>query len=271
MTTLTVELSKEDKSKIRNCDYYLHTKTIMQSHEDYQYHEVGTVIQIKHKQETRGRAEYIGDNNRPYKFLIIEKDGGFLFAKRIISTGKPGELVTCLTIEYPSDRFEIEVEPDMADAMLLDAEYDPLKTEKNYQAKKNKASRLNKKKQINFNTPQEAYDFVKGMKVGETYYTSVYSYGGEITTYEVKEVKVVPLSNAEKADRWLDYPGFYTQNNISDRILVTLKMTSTECRWGADLQIEFFNFIDKNIGETKYSWKYRALYKEKPIKPTDIQ
>ena len=270
MTNVKIDLTQEDIKKINNCDFYKQTKTIMKSCEDYQFHEVGTVVQIKYKQD--GQVRYVSGGDRPYRYLIINKDEGFIFAKRIISTGQPGEYVSCLTIEYPSNYYEIEVEPNMADAMLLDIDYDPLKEEKDYKAKKAKASRMNARKRLEFNSPQEAYDFIKTMKVGDTYYTADTSFGSIQSTYVVKEIKTRPVVGYDPNSKWLsDNPRLYGVNNFKDVVQVILTCTTTEHKWSKyDITLDFYRLINKRIGDENYNYKYITLYKEKPVKVTDI-
>lgn len=273
------ELSAEDKKKVNECDGYKSSKRIMKSFADYSEYEVGTAVFIKENSLKRGTS-YVGaghDNSHPRdKYIIIHKDGGFIFAKRIIASGKPGAPVTCLTIEYPSDRYELEVDGDYLDAILLDTvdSYDPTATAKDLAKKKNKASRTNNKNRIIFDTPLAAYNYISNLKIGDELWGADYSYGTGTRKYKVSDIKTYDLDKTQQA-RTYSYGnyssghrhGSYLKEKLPKGIEVTLQVVENENKYGSsDRNIHFYSVL--NTDDYKYSMK--ILYNKKPIKPEDV-
>ena len=96
---MSTELSKDDKKRIKNCEYYSLSKRIMKDHEIYKNVNIGEVYFIKSK-DYDGNDRYVtgGYTRDPAKYMVIHKDEGFIFAKRIIASGKLGKEISCLTI-----------------------------------------------------------------------------------------------------------------------------------------------------------------------------
>lgn len=184
-------ISKEDLTKVKNCEYYLRTKQVMKNAEVYKNIQVGEVYYIKHK-DYNGKEEYVsaGWNADPSKYIVFHKDGGFVFIKRIIASGKPGQEVYCLTTQFNVDEYWLEADPDYVNSILLQDEgsYDPFAASKLEANKKNKARRKNKKLEITFDNSQEAYDFVCSLKPGDVFYDSYTTYGSSIVAWEVTNV-----------------------------------------------------------------------------------
>lgn len=270
------ELTADEKKRIKDCEGYRSTKRIMQSYSDYSEYEVGTAVFVRDKLNGENRMVGTGYNNsgQPDKFLIINKDGGFLFAKKIISTGKPGTIVSCLTIEYPSDRYELVVDGDYLDAMLLDTEYDPTSSAKELVKKKNKASRINSKNRLAFNTPNEAYEYLKNITIGEVIWSASTTFGNGITKYEVASVTpfVIDRKHHGSTSGWrgsyCPHPhGSHIDYSFTTGIRVTLKFISSEDRYGHyDREIHFYDIV----ADPKFKTYSNTLYSKKPIKPEDV-
>jgi hypothetical protein len=271
------ELSIEDKKKVNACNGYRSSKRIMKSFADYSEYEVGTAVFIKENLKN-GTTCYVGadyNNIHPRdKYIIIHKDEGFIFAKRIIACGKPGTLVVCLTIDYPSDRYELEVDGDYLDAMLLDTvdSYDPTATAKDLIKKKNKASRTNNKNRIIFDTALAAYNYIANLKIGDELWGADYSYGTGTRKYVVSNIKIYDLDKTQQARTGYGCShkhGSYLKEKLPKGIEVTLQVIENENRYGSssDRNIHFYSIM--STGDD-YKYSAEILYNKRPLKPEDV-
>ncbi len=181
------ELTKEDKDRVLNCDYYQLVKNIMKSHETYKNFKVGDVFFIKYNKVYVSRI-YGGKRD---KFMVFYKDeNDFVFIKRINANGKLGKEVQCLTTQYPSPTYEIEPDPEYLDSILFEneSEYDPLKAEKELNKLKSRARRKNKKLELIFDNDAEAFNAIKQFKVGDVIYDTKTTYGEGIMEWTVTKV-----------------------------------------------------------------------------------
>ena len=215
------DLSKEDKSRIKNCEYYLRTKKIMKNLEEYKKLEVGEVYYIKTKNRD-GKEEYVsaGWNNEPAKYMVFHKDeDGFAFIKRILASGKMGKEVTCLTTSYDVEDYWLESDPDQVNSILLDNEsgYDPMAASKEMTSKKNKARRRNKKLELDFDTHKAAHDYIKTLKVGDVIYDSVAAYGSGILSWKVTDVASRPVDNTDTRSTYQKQWGYPVGNTREDQ------------------------------------------------------
>lgn len=280
MSEIIEELSAEDKKKVNACDGYRSSKRIMKSFADYSEYEVGTAVFIKENLKN-GTTCYVGagyNNLHPRdKYIIIHKDEGFIFAKRIIASGKPGTLIVCLTIEYPSDRYELEVDGDYLDAMLLDTvdSYDPTATAKDLAKKKNKASRTNNKNRIIFDTPLAAYNYISNLKIGDELWGADYSYGTGTRKYKVSDIKTYDLDKTQQARTGYGYGnyssghrhGSYLKEKLPKGIEVTLQVVENENKYGSsDRNIHFYSVLSTD----DYKYSVEILYSKRPLKPEDV-
>jgi hypothetical protein len=266
------ELSLGDKQRIDSCDNYKLVKRIMQSCEDYAEFEIGLAVYIKRKKDNN----YIGtgySNTEPkHKFIIMYKDGGFLFAKRIIASGNPGAQITCITIEFPSDVYELEVDSDYLDSMLLDTEYDATAGAKDLAKKKMQATKINNRHKIQFNTPIESYHFLNNMKQGDIVWGCETSFGNQITKYQVASVETYLLDPRQKAYRgWsgkmLNHPHeTYLSEGFTQGILIELSVLESENKYTGSKKVYFYNITQNE----KYKHSNTCIYRNKPTKPEEI-
>lgn len=259
-------LTPDDRKRINGCDYYTFVKTIMKSAEDYKDYEVGSAVYIRNKTTNKRSGQEYDISKSADKYIIVENDNGFLFAKRINANGKPGVAITCLTIEYKSEKYTLEVDDDYVEAMLLDNQesYDPLANAKDLSRRKNKATRENQKKRLMFNTDAEAYAYLSTIKIGDTFFDADYSYGGGVTEYVVDHIIVRPAV-AGTGTGWSRNYGDdeYIARGFKDYILIHLKAVSSTKKYTYDNEFQY-----KHISKES-SWN-KMLFKEKPLSPEDV-
>jgi hypothetical protein len=270
-------ITPEDQKRINACDDYQSTKRIMRSCEAYRDHEVGTAVYIKENFPNQTVTSYVGQgyqNKEPaHKFIIIENDAGFVFAKRILASGKPGVEVTCLSIRYPSDCYELVVDSDYLDSMLLDTDYDPTSAAKDLARRKGKASRDNNKLRIMFDTPKEAYDYLNNLKIGDNVWGAETTFGSNITKYKVSEINRFPLNPMERTYQrsWMPYeqPNVHVHSikeGLPQGIKVRFEVQESDTRYTYAQDVYFYNICKK----VEYKDSSTTLYNRKPFKPEDI-
>lgn len=257
------ELSKLDKKRILGCDNYSKTKEIMAAHEKYKDLPLGEVYFIKSMgYDGKWRYENRGYNSKPSKFMIFYKDDdGFVFMKRINADGKLGVEITCLTTQYSNPSFIIEPDPEFVEAIIFEntESYDPLKAEKDYNKKKGKASRKNKKLEIKFETPLEAYNYIKTLSIGDKLWDAHTSFGSGLCEYTVTSVDKTPVLNPGDLcyNRYDRENKLHQSEGFVEKIIIN--MQSSDSKHG--VEVSFYNF-----------WKngYRVYYGIKPFTPEDF-
>jgi hypothetical protein len=258
-------LTKEDESRIRNCDFYLKAKEVIKSTTDYKEFEVGSAIFLKRQGESKFvSTDYEGKN--PEKFIIVQNDEGFLFAKRINANGKPGVAVTCITIDYPSAYYEIHVDDGYIESMLLDTQdtYDPLADAKSLMKRKNKASRDNIKKRIIFDTHAEAHAWLQTCKVGDLIFSTDYSYGSGLTEYKIDTIERRPAVPGTGTG-WSRNRGDeeYINLGFKEVIIVNLKVITSTKKYSSDTKVEY-RYISRE------GYTHNFYYNVRPVSPEDL-
>lgn len=267
---MSEQISKEDQNRVNNCEYYLKTKQTMKNAEVYKDLAIGEVYFIKRK-GYNGEEEYVtgGWNNDPAKYMVFHKDDGFVFVKRIIANGKMGKEVTCLTTEYDVGHYWLEADPDYVNSILLENEesYDPLAASKKLASDKNKARRRNKKLQINYKTEQEAFDYIKTLKVGDTIYDTISAYGSGLLTWDIEDITHRPVDSKNiDPHSWRSNPDKeHRAHGFKEIYVIHLKRRETkspkERRWEDE---------KKDVTFRDFKGGYRSYYHTKPYTPSDV-
>lgn len=260
-------LTPDDLKRIRECDFYLKAKKIIQSAEDYREHEVGSAIFVVNKKSGKRVGQEYDAKATPDKYIVIENDNGFIFAKRINANGKPGVAISCLTIQYSSKHYELQVDDGYIESMLLDTQdkYDPASEAKALAKRKNKASRDNAKNRIIFDTIPEAYAFLSVAKVGDVIWESSYSYGTRVTQYTVDAIENRPAVKNHNPYRYSTHDNAYVDSGYTNVVILKLAMSpSTNANgYGYNKGISY-----KDICSTERSGYF--YYKTKPVSPEDL-
>jgi formylmethanofuran dehydrogenase subunit D len=134
--------------------------------------------------------------------MVIHKDEGFIFAKRINASGDLSKEVICLTIRYPSETFSLELDAEQAESIIFqdEASFDPFKQGKELAKKKNKARKLNKSKVIIYETAQESLDFLSNLKKGDKVFDAGTTFGEGIVQWEVSDVVIRNVDKTPMTD-----------------------------------------------------------------------
>lgn len=185
-----IELSTEDNKRIADAEFYGHAKTIMKSFEEYRHVNVGEVYSILYRNHA-DKLTYISRGKSKDKYMVIHKDDGFAFAKRIKSDGSLSKNVVCLTIRYPQPHYSIELDSEQAEAIIFQNEesFDPFKEGKELAKKKNKARKLNKTKVVTHSTAVKALAFVSNLKIGDTLFDAGTAFGEGLVEWKVVSIE----------------------------------------------------------------------------------
>jgi hypothetical protein len=268
----TIELSDEDKKRIDSSDFYLHAKKIMKSFEAHQPIQVGEVYSVSYL-NYENKIQYIargGSNSKKDKFMVIHKDEGFVFAKRINASGDLSKEVICLTIRYPSESYSLELDAEQAESIIFqdEASFDPFKQGKELSKKKNKARKLNKSKVIVYETAQESFDFLLSLKIGDKVFDAGTTFGegivewkvANIVTRDVDKTPMTDWTNKVYAYGITDIDQKHNTNKLDTYIHVELVMVGeapSSRKWIArGRNICFTDFLSAN--------KYRDYYSSRP-------
>jgi hypothetical protein len=270
----TSDISDEDKKRINNSDYYLQTKRTMKSHEEYKYVNVGEVYSISYV--SNGKISFISRGKAKDRFMVIHKDDGFIFAKRIKSDGALSRDVMCLTIRYPQPDYTIELDAEQAEAIIFQTEdkYDPFKQGKDLSKKKNKARRLNLAKLTKFDLLSDAVSFVRSLNIGDTLYDSGTSFGEGIIEWKITHIDKRPVDKTPITD-WnnrvyaygsSDADKVHNQFNIEE--MVEIKVETKELpksrRWlNKQRSVTFVDFF-------ACPERRRAYYITRPVSIEDL-
>jgi hypothetical protein len=270
---MNIELTDIDKRKISRSQTYRAYQKITIAKNKYKQFEVGTALFIKRIGEdryvTKGGWRDHG-KKPPIKFVIIENDDGFLFAKKVLASGQLGTDITCLTTDYGPERWELIPDDAMVDAMLLDEEYDPTADAKVLKKKKNKATRINKKHRLIFDRAKDAYDYINSLQVGQKLWTSGATFGENVAEYKVANIerKQAKESDAAAYGRHRKVHRYHLDENFPDIVTVYLELESGGSKWTNQMQtIHFYNMC-----KSKKEYKYHdmMLHDRKPVTPKEV-
>lgn len=274
--SLKIDLSKEDTDRINGSEFYAHAKTIMKSFEEYKHANVGEVYFIIYNNSS-GKLSYVGRGKNKDKYMVIHKDDGFIFAKRIKSDGQLSKNVVCLTIRFPQPNYSIELDSAQAESIIFETEesYDPFKEGKDLAKKKSKARRLNKPKVILHNTPQEALAFVSNLKIGDTLYDAGTSFGEGIVSWTVSSIEKRDVDKTPQKD-WngkvytygkTSFDQHHNSFSLNNFVRVTLTATGEmppSRKWmSKNKDVVFVDFLNSNS-------RFRDWYLTKPVSVEDV-
>jgi len=273
------ELSDDDKARIKDSEFYLHAKKIMKSFESYgpvQVGEVYSIFYLNHENKVR-YVKRGGSNSLKDRFLVIHKDEGFVFAKRINANGDLSKDVICLTIRFPSESYSLELDSDQAESIIFqdEAAFDPFKQGKELSKKKNKARRLNKTKVVEYDTADKAFDFISTIKIGDTLFDSSTAFGEGIVEWKVTDVQKRATDKTPQTD-WNNR--VYTYGNTQEdqkhfsnglNTFISIQLTAVSelpfsRRWISKTKICIFtDFMTSKR-------KYRDYYLSRPISVDEV-
>ena len=176
--------------------------------------EVGDVL-LRYSLQTRGHndpkwiVENINsDNKMAQRYVYIYEDEfGIGFVKQLrVSDGSLGKDIWCMT-EFDFGYTKFEVDPEYAEKVFLDGEFDIREIHKASLANRKIITKMNRKIGTKPRSLKEYNDIFDNLKVGDTFWTtSDYTgrYMQEFTLTNIKQVSVQTLNRENDWDwrRW---------------------------------------------------------------------
>jgi hypothetical protein len=126
-----VRFSKKDidKKLVHGSDRMKNIFNMARNMEYQQYFEPGQVLvlrQVKDSYNTKAGSLVLSESGAPQKFIVADKlDGNLVLCRKLGVSGRPGKSIHVIAdTDFDTHRFEED--PEIADAILLDSEYNPM-------------------------------------------------------------------------------------------------------------------------------------------------
>jgi hypothetical protein len=180
-----------------------------------------------------------------YKVVYASKHG-IPFVKRVNKKGNPvGPMYSCMgnldgdDFKFPGQKFEFTLDPDFADSILLQDDYDPANLHRSKKDIWKAVTDHNKACKIKTWELKDIMDFFKVVNVGDTVWTS------NISFYLVQDKKSMSAVDFNKTAKWRDQTRKLKGLSLIPILTVRDKKGNVK-----DISPEFFH--------------QKALYKERP-------
>ena len=183
--------------------------------------EVGDVL-VKCIRRWKGGDQYewvnepiSSENKMSQRYVFIHKDEfGIGYMKQLkVSTGKLGSEIYCLT-DYDFESTKFEVDPEYAENIFLDAEFDIKDIHKKSLEARKIITKMNRKMGIKFKTLSDSSKFFETMKAGDEFwmtsdYTAKWSQRCEIISITAHTTISLEVSSNYT---WRNYKNRHTNN-----------------------------------------------------------
>ena len=125
-----IVFTQEDiDKKLNNMKIHVSVMSFSRNLEDQQYFEPGQVLVCRHVTTSyRGEAGSLvkNDSGAVQKYIVANKlPGNLVLCRKLGISGRPGKAIHVIA-DTDRDRINYEEDPDIADSILLDFDYDPL-------------------------------------------------------------------------------------------------------------------------------------------------
>lgn len=190
------QISAEEQLEIEEVENGL--KQLMESIEQSKQFKVGDYL-IAYLPDENGKWKLdCNSYGVAYKHVVVySSPNGYPYIKRLNITGQPiGDLISgwgqCDMSDYIEQEGPIkwELDPDYADSLILQEEYDPTQLHKNKRALWKEVTQYNKANKIDTYDIPPILEFFKTLKIGDMMWTSSSGY------YLVQDIKLVSKAKA---------------------------------------------------------------------------
>lgn len=160
------------------------------SNKDNMNFEVGDVLIKKtNGYSNKWRYEPVSNSNKMHQryICVFKDDFGIIYVKQLkVSTGELGEELFCLT-DYDYDHIRFEVDPEYAEKVFLDADFDIKSMHASSLAERKLIVKANRKIGVKPKSLKEINKFFGCLKKGDTFWIGKDFTGRNITTYKLLE------------------------------------------------------------------------------------
>ncbi len=206
---MKVSLNANEQKQLQNALDSNKVRRWLQQKEQMSF-EIGDVLikKLKHTdystKNTTWKVENINsDNKMAQRYVYVYEDEyGIGYLKQLrVANGTLGKELFCLTdFDFTCTRFEID--PEYAEHVLLDADFDIKQIHKNSLAARKIVTKMNRKVGIKPKTLQEFNDFFEKLKVGDTFWTSGDYTGRYTQEYVLTAINKVTIQDLDRINDW---------------------------------------------------------------------
>lgn len=144
--------------------------------------KIGDYLIVYSRDGDRGRTLHINSYGAPVKYKVVHQNRhGIPFIKTVNAKGEPQGSIFCMVNDHPSleirNRLQFELDPDYADSIILEDEYDPAVLHRDKKdifkavTAHNKACKIKTTSVI-----ADVVPFLNTVRAGDTLWTSSLSY-----------------------------------------------------------------------------------------------
>lgn len=176
------------------------------------------------------QAEPISSSNKmAQRYVCVHKDEvGIAYLKQLkVSTGKLGEDTFCVT-DYDFEHIRFEVDPEYAENIFLDAEFDIKQIHSASLEARKIVTKMNRKSGIKPKSLKGFNDFFAGMGVGDKFWVTADFTARWCQEYTIMKLETVTTTELERQSdlNWRHYKNRFTNANgvctIDDSVITKI-------------------------------------------------
>lgn len=215
---MKVKLSAQEQKQLQNALDSNKVRRWLEQKEQMRF-EIGDVLIKKlkqtdyHSKNISWKIENINsDNKMAQRYVYIYEDEyGIGYIKPLrVANGTFGKDLICLT-DFDFAHIKFEVDPEYAEHVLLDAEFDIKEIHKNSLAARKIVTKMNRKVGVRPKTLQEFNDFFEKLNLGDTFWMT-HDYTGR----HMQEFRLITLTKVTTAD--LDRQNDWVWRRFKERL-----------------------------------------------------
>lgn len=136
-----------------------------------------------------------------YVYIFEDEVGIGYFKQLKVSTGTLGKELFCAThFDFDSTRFEVD--PEYAEHMLLDAEFNIKTVHKKSLEARRIITKMNRKAGKKLDTVKEFNDFFLKLNAGDVFYTTSDYTGRRLNSYNIQKIEQIPITKIDDNYNW---------------------------------------------------------------------
>ncbi len=194
-------LTADDLESIKDSERGM--KSFLEAFESSKQFKTGDfLVARKREWDNNGNEKWPRETNSygaPIKYQVVHTtELGLAFLKKLNSQGNlEDDLIPAVRDWYFEDDHRWELDPEFADSLILQAEYDPAEVHKNRKVAWKEVTDYNKANKICTGEIAPIVDFFKTLKVGDTIWTS------NVSHFTIQDSRQMPRVDAKKLDTGL--------------------------------------------------------------------
>lgn len=220
--------------------------------------EVGDVlIKLCRRGDSWEPENITSGTKMPQRYVYIHKDAyGVGYVKQLkVSDGTLGEIISSV-LELDFDWYRYEVDPEYAEHVILDAEFDIKSLHKKANESKRLAQKMNRKMGLKANSLKEYNAFFQKLNPGDLFHLSSDYTGSYTKSFKLVTKKTIDVKTLDRENSW-EWRRF--KNNGSNRVDADVAIVFT---------YDHMPVTKKGSINTSFSFEYDSyiLYTQEPAK-----